>query len=281
MKGTLFDHVTSCLVVHDQRRAKVAASRGWPCPSLIARDQAWYHKIKQRSSRCESRDSYFLSRVVACATLFVCCWMARICGLINHHRVFRPNAKKPMVFLHRLPERIVDVPPHLLFKAAPSPENILVIIGSTSSSSSCFKSCWKYENWHQFPHFWVLKVIDIARAHKIDVNFHTFQQLSKRMWRIWLVRLRTRPTLYNVGLIESRGSIRRGRLKMVYGKEIKKLGLWVRVPNVPERQQIVFLLVFNSFRANNSRKFSVRKGCAQPENAGLICWLEQPLCLLP
>ena len=52
-------HVISCLIMHDQHRAKVADSRGWPCLALIARDQAWYHKIEQCSSCRESQGRFW------------------------------------------------------------------------------------------------------------------------------------------------------------------------------------------------------------------------------
>ena len=58
-RRTLFHRVISWSMMHDQRRANVADSRGWLCPALIVRHRAWYHKIEQRSSRRESRDGSF------------------------------------------------------------------------------------------------------------------------------------------------------------------------------------------------------------------------------
>ena len=60
----------SCDILLDHARSAQSKSRGWPCPPLITRDQAWYHKVEQCFSRRESWGWFFffsflfLSRVV-------------------------------------------------------------------------------------------------------------------------------------------------------------------------------------------------------------------------
>ena len=57
--------VPPCHIMLDHTWSAQRKSRGWPRPALIARDQAWYHKIEQCSSHRESRGwFFFLSRVV-------------------------------------------------------------------------------------------------------------------------------------------------------------------------------------------------------------------------
>ena len=59
------ERCSTCDIMLDHARSAQGKSRGWPCPALIAHDQAWCHKIEQRSSRRESRGwFFFLSRVV-------------------------------------------------------------------------------------------------------------------------------------------------------------------------------------------------------------------------
>ena len=42
VRRTLFHHLISCSMTHDQRMGKSRGlSRAWPCPALIARYQAW------------------------------------------------------------------------------------------------------------------------------------------------------------------------------------------------------------------------------------------------
>ena len=53
-RRTLFHHVISCSITHDQRRTRVADDL-----ALIARDQAWYHRIEQCSFRRESQGWFF------------------------------------------------------------------------------------------------------------------------------------------------------------------------------------------------------------------------------